>query len=626
MTYNISFDIAALLFLFIIAIRFLTHKHFRTRANLTFLLLSVAIFLDIVLDIAGSILSSPPISLNISILYIINLMYYFVHQAVPALLVLFELSMVDKKVIKGIHYFLFMLPCFLLEAFLIVSVPYKFIFSIDPESGFAHGSLYPVIYAGYIIYFFINFIAIEKFKACLPEKVKRTYVFLMLITIVAVVLQYFFKDILLGGIGLVFSYTLVYFSIQRPEKYLDSVSGAFNRSAFTDYVKESFVKLHRHAVIIDIVGLRKVNAIYGFGEGNKVIRKIVKVISEPRKNIFRISDTKFAFFTKSLKESEYLFDYVRKMNVNRFLSEGESLLLSLNVCIIKNIKSFDNADRFVSIIDAVMAKSEMIKKSSNAFELLEDELEGYIKDVKIFENIKRDLNTGNGFFMKYQPIYDTENNVFSKAEALLRYQNDEVGYVSSGQFVPELEKQSAGSDLDNLVIRLVFSDISSGKIDVSKLNSIHVNLSATSFMTNKITDVILKQKDRYHIDPKNIELEITETASAQLPDVACYNIKRLTDCGFHIALDDFGTGFSNFERINLLKFSTIKLDRCLLFGEKSIYENIVKTFNNLGYTIIAEGTESLSDVEFVKAAGVRYIQGFYYSKPLLPDDLREFLG
>ena len=626
MIYNISFDIAALLFLFIVIVCFLVQKHFRTRSNLVFIVLFVAIFLDIVLDIIGSKLTVPPITADITLLYIINTLYYFVHQAVPALLVLFELTLVDKRVIKYRDYILFMLPGILLELFLIISVPFRLIFSIDAADGFSHEFFYPVIYVGFILYFFINIVAIKKFSSYLPEKVKRTYVALLAITIIAVAIQYFIPEILIGGISLVFVYTLVYLSIQNPEKYIDSVSGAFNRTAFDDYVKESFTTIRRHGLIIDIDGLRKINALYGYKNGNRIIKKIISAISISQKCIFRIDDTKFAFFTKSKKECDFLCEYIKGMDINKFVDEGESALLNLNICVIYDIKEFDDSEKFVRIINEAMSKKELTVYDKNTLELKSEKIDRYIKDIELFEDIKRDLTTGNGFFLKYQPIYDCLKNTFTKAEALLRYQNADFGLVSPLQFVPELERQGSCSDLDELVIKLAFSDISTGNIDTNKLDTININLSATSFMTNKITDTIFSLAEKYSINPENIEFEITETASALLPDVACYNIKRLIDKGFHIALDDFGTGFSNLERMNVLQFSTIKLDRCLLFGEKTIYENIVKTFSNLGYTIVAEGVETSEDLDLARNSEVRYIQGFYYSRPLATEDLKQFLA
>ena len=154
-------------------------------------------------------------------------------------------------------------------------------------------------------------------------------------------------------------------------------------------------------------------------------------------------------------------------------------------------------------------------------------------------------------------------------------------------------------------------------------------------MDDQLNIMLLECAKEYDVPPEFINLEITETASIAAGDLLEYNMRRLKENNFKFSMDDFGTGYSNLAKIAQTDFDLIKLDKSLIWPcferdemskeSRIILESSVDMILKLGKDIVAEGVETLEQAEYLTEHGVKYLQGFYYSKPLSEEGYLEFV-
>ena len=232
--------------------------------------------------------------------------------------------------------------------------------------------------------------------------------------------------------------------------------------------------------------------------------------------------------------------------------------------------------------------------------------------------------------MYYQPIYSVKENGFTTAEALIRLIDDKEGMVSPGIFIPAAEKNGTIHKIGDFVIQDVCRFIEENDLAKLGLHSIEVNLSTVQCMRNNVVDRIGNCLADHHVDPSNINLEVTETASNFVHDTIRTTIFSLHSLGLNFALDDYGTGYSNLQRVVDMPFNAIKLDKRFVDEwehprMRSVIQNTIRMIKDLGEEIVVEGVETKEAAEWFAEQGCDYIQGFYYARPMPEEEFLHFL-
>ena len=235
-------------------------------------------------------------------------------------------------------------------------------------------------------------------------------------------------------------------------------------------------------------------------------------------------------------------------------------------------------------------------------------------------------------FMVYQPQVDINSGKVVGMEALLRWNCEELGYVSPAVFIPIAEKNRMMIDLGKWILERTCSDLGYilkklGDSDLRcAINISVVQLEDTDFLEN-FYNVIEKN----HLKYSNIEIEITENLFLEQSPNTSSILQDIKDRGITIAIDDFGTGYSSLSYLNRLPVDKIKIDRGFIKNYPSadsgelakILVNMSKTLNK---DVLTEGAETEDQIQYLKSIGCEYIQGYYFSKPLMIDDLISYVN
>jgi len=253
----------------------------------------------------------------------------------------------------------------------------------------------------------------------------------------------------------------------------------------------------------------------------------------------------------------------------------------------------------------------------------ENEMEGLLK--KAIEK--------NELYMVYQPQIDIETTKIVGMEALLRWNNDVLGLISPTIFIPIAEKNHLMVDIGNWVIDRVCQDLKhmNAFFDETKENlRCAINLSAIQMKQSDFLENFYRIIDQYGIDNTQIEIEITESIllSSELQNIN--NLKDMQSKGIKIAIDDFGTGYSSLSYLHTLPLDKIKIDRSFIKdypgeNEGKLAKILVDLSKTLQKKVLAEGAETLEQVEYLKSVGCEYVQGFYYSVPLRLNEFMEYV-
>ena len=238
----------------------------------------------------------------------------------------------------------------------------------------------------------------------------------------------------------------------------------------------------------------------------------------------------------------------------------------------------------------------------------------------IIKILDRELNAQSTQYQVYfQPIVSIEQNRFVYAEALSRLIGTELGDISPGEFIPIAENNGLIERLGCVNFEKVCEFISRNK---EVVKAVSVNFSVYQMLNPNLKDFVFGTISKYGIKPENIIMEITESILIDDFEFVRERMEEFVKAGIVFYLDDFGTGFSNFANVIRLPFYTIKIDRSfVLMMEKNeemlkLVKNLISTFKDSNLKILMEGVETEKQDELVKKAGVDYIQGFLYSKPL----------
>ncbi len=233
------------------------------------------------------------------------------------------------------------------------------------------------------------------------------------------------------------------------------------------------------------------------------------------------------------------------------------------------------------------------------------------------------------FKLQYQPQLCLMSGKVVGAEALLRWHSNERGFVSPGEFIPVLEESGLITSIgETIVSRACRQQLNWQKKGLEI--SVGINISAIQFRQQDLSERICAIADKSGVNKRNIELEVTESATMDEPERAMEVLQALSDAGFKIALDDFGTGYASFEYLLNFQLDKIKIDRAFIRNitqnrkDRALVKAISSLSDGLNIRTIAEGVEDTRQKDYLDALGIQEIQGYLISKPLWPEELYKF--
>ena len=427
--------------------------------------------------------------------------------------------------------------------------------------------------------------------------------------------------------------------------YRDALTGVYNRKFFLEKLKVDVDMATVRpdytfaVVLLDIDSFGAINESYSMNFGDNVLKIVSdRIRSSCRDNdcVARIGPDVFAVVLHDIEgtgSDEDLMPMVKKLH-NKVKSpiqlDGRELYISVSMAVVVN-KDVDCVEDLLSNATAVLRD---LKKGGNhgGIQFFAGGIrEKAMKLYKLEYEIRRAIQAQE-FVLVYQPIVDiAQGNRISGFEALVRWNNSEHGVVSPAEFIPLAEETGLIVPMGAQILRMACEQtkkwVDMGYTDIR----VAVNFSAKQFTLDNMVDDVKRVLAETQLNPKNLKLEITEYTAMCEVEKAIDIMRALSNMGLQISIDDFGTGYSSLSYLKRYPVHTLKMDKSFIDHiaddeeDATFARMVIGIANTLNLDLIAEGVESEEQLQFLKREGCRYIQGYYFSKPLAPDKALEYM-
>lgn len=267
----------------------------------------------------------------------------------------------------------------------------------------------------------------------------------------------------------------------------------------------------------------------------------------------------------------------------------------------------------------------------NGYRFFSSEMNSKLVERLEIESQLRHALDNEEFKVFYQPVVDVETQQLVAVEALLRWENSQLGTVSPDDFIAVAEGTGVIIPVGEWVLREACEAAKVLERAGYPLR-VAINVSTRQFRGAHFVDSVSKALAESSLAPDRLELEITESLLVDEQSEAIETIKRLRDFGVRLSIDDFGTGYSALSYLRRFAVNTLKIDRSFVAGvieseqDASLARTIIAMAQNLGLEIVAEGVENKKQLEFLQHHECHYAQGYYFGKPMSLSDLLSTLG
>ncbi|MCR2807748.1 sensor domain-containing protein [Paenibacillus soyae] len=286
----------------------------------------------------------------------------------------------------------------------------------------------------------------------------------------------------------------------------------------------------------------------------------------------------------------------------------------------------DHATNYDSLLNCAETAMRLAKQSvsTERYALYSTSCSNQPLMMRMFNDLNKTI-ANNEFFLMYQPKYSISGGQMSGAEALIRWRHPQMGVLSPDRFIPIVEEFGMMSTVGRWIVHEACSQIRRWS-DNGIICQVSINLSAIQFQLENIVDIIKEEIEEADIRPALLGLEITESMAMDI-DKSMNTLTRLYQLGVTISIDDFGTGYSSLNYLKRLPIHELKIDRSFINdieaddGDKAIVTAIVALAHNLRLKVVAEGVETVGQLNELKRIGCDEAQGYYFHKPQLPEDL-----
>lgn len=413
-----------------------------------------------------------------------------------------------------------------------------------------------------------------------------------------------------------------------------------NRNALNEWIKENPFEFGDSITVIfmDLDRFKAINDNFGHRTGDLVLKEVAKRLQDCfRKTdlIVRQGGDEYIVFLKNVSDQKDIMTVVNKIKNQfsiPFFINGKKITTTTSIGISMNKLEKEDQDilKFVEVTirqaDTAMYHAKRNGGNSHCFNTSDQntEMERY---YQLEQQIKYALGRDE-FHIVYHPLVDLQKNRITGVEALLRWNNPELGAVSPAEFIPLLEEFGYIIQVGKWVLKKVCQQMKTWQDEGINIDRVSVNVSPVQFRNHNFVQTVKEILQETGLEAQHLEIEITEGTILNIQNPG-ETLQQLRDLGVSISIDDFGTGYSSLSYLKQLPVNTIKIDKSFIddldINGEVIVDTIISMGKNLQYKVIAEGIEHEEQVLYLKQQNCHEGQGYYWSKPVEPNKIKELV-
>jgi diguanylate cyclase (GGDEF)-like protein/PAS domain S-box-containing protein len=428
--------------------------------------------------------------------------------------------------------------------------------------------------------------------------------------------------------------------------HFDLVTHLPNRVFFYEVLKRAILnsqgsKKKFALLYLDFDDFKKINDTYGHNLGDKFLEYASQKFQTTINGVdfvARLGGDEFCVLIErgedSLKEATDLAQQLINDFQLRYDVDTKELHSSISIGIVQYPSGGVTVSSLMKSADLAMYRAKKLGK--NTYHIFADELHNeQVRQMEIELHLRHAIEREE-FSLVYQPQLTLQTGKIYGYEALLRWKSKSLGDVSPAEFIPIAENTGLIAEIGAWVLERACQQFQTWTKEKRRFKEkslvLSVNISVLQLIHGNFVALLDKLLKQLHFNPPQLVLEITETAIMSNLKLSAKVMKEIHQLGIGIAIDDFGMGYSSLSYLKILPFTILKIDQSFV---KDItthvnVDSIVKAIIQLGFgldlNLIAEGIETKQQLDFLKAAGCVYGQGYYLSYPLAPNELIKFLS
>lgn len=417
----------------------------------------------------------------------------------------------------------------------------------------------------------------------------------------------------------------------------DPLTGVANRTVFTRELERAAGGLEQDGrrfgvVLIDLDDFKAVNDTQGHAAGDALLTEVtarLKKLAGKGDVIARLGGDEFAILMPTVKSSMDVEGLaLRIIRDIASIRRVDGVEVSAGASIGAAIAPDDAVDTDDLLKCADLALYRAKQSGKGAFRFFEPEMDRQRRERRALEVELRNAGIDREFELHYQPIVSVRTGKLRGFEALLRWRNPRRGMVSPADFIPIAEETGMLDKLGRWVLLEACRQAATWPAGLV----LAVNVSPVQFRNGELVEAVGSALVRSGLDPQRLEIEITESVLLVDSDANLAILNQLRDRGVRIALDDFGTGYSSLSYLRQFPFSRLKIDRSFVreIGQSveslAIIRAIIGLGSSLGIDTTAEGVETVSQLEALRAEKCGELQGFLFSPPVAQENVADVIG
>lgn len=421
----------------------------------------------------------------------------------------------------------------------------------------------------------------------------------------------------------------------------DALTDLPNRMMFTQMLNHAVQSARRFirqlaVIFIDLDRFKVINDTLGHEEGDQLLQEVAKRLKKILREIdivARLGGDEFVVLIEEVSKPDQVATVAQKILsaiIKPVVLRGQEYQITASIGISMYPKDGHDEQSLMKSADIAMYMAKEEGKNNYQF-YTADIKSRSLERLKLETNLRKALER-NEFLLYYQAKLEFKTGAISGVEALLRWQNPDLGLVFPSRFIPVAEETGLIVPIGRWVLKTACAQNVAWQNQGLPKVCVAVNLSIRQFMDDSLLKDVHSTIKETGLAPNLLELEITESMLMQNPERMIKILTKIKNLGVRLAIDDFGTGYSSLAQIRQFPIDTIKVDQSFIHDlsknpeDRAIIEAIIPMGKALSLAVLAEGVETEEQEAFLREQACDQMQGYYFSKPVTPDQFAELLG
>jgi diguanylate cyclase (GGDEF)-like protein len=388
-------------------------------------------------------------------------------------------------------------------------------------------------------------------------------------------------------------------------------------------------------IYLDVDNFKAVNDSRGHSAGDRLLRVVAKRLRacvSVQDVVARLGGDEFVIVATLLPDVQAIDNLAGRIQAAMqapIAIDGESVNVSVSMGVA--LYPDHGIDMETVLKHADIALYQAKEAGKRCHQIFSAEMNLRVSEAVALEQALRNALGTNQLYIEYQPVIDLKSGLVASMEALVRWRHPELGIIPPAQFIPVAEQTGMILEIGKQTLGMVLADLR-GWLDAEvPIVPVAVNVSPYQLERSDFVTTFANLAAQASVEPRWVCFEITESVMLKEPERVIRTLERLRANGSRVLIDDFGTGYSGLSYLTRLPIDTIKIDRAFIRDLATdptrlpIVHAVIEMCRTLGLSVVAEGVETLEQLQILTEQGCTYAQGFFLSRPVAPRHCRSVL-